>query len=832
MGLFHPLSSMVKQKKTDRDKWYYAAKEQGYRSRAAFKLIQLNKKFNFLQSARACLDLCAAPGGWLQVAAKYMPVSSIIIGVDLFPIRPIRNVITLKEDIRTAKCRHEIKKNLKGWKVDVCIHDGAPNLGSAWAQDAYGQNTLTLAAVGLAVDFLREGGTFVTKVFRSSDYNSLLWVFGQLFKKVTVTKPPASRGTSAEIFAVCEGFLAPKQLDPRFLDPKHVFKALDAPAEKELYLGQKRAKRHREGYDDDINLLYRKAPVSEFVESDNPTQVLANNHQLEFDEKSEMYRKDRRTSPEIQACLEDIQVLGRKEIKDLLRWRLSMRKRYHAEEENKDKEAEEEEESEDDMPLTREEDDKRIDAEMEQKLTRAQQRKRRKEKKERKKASKRQRRIDMKMDLVGDTFDLRDTEDDLFDLSRIKNKPQLDNFTKRDAPVPLGDDDDLDMDDDSEEDPGEEFLYGREKYDEELEDQLEKEYEDFINQSKSLQKAIIKRNSQPTEGMTLQEMDLQEKIDRVSTRSKYDSDSDNEEQAEEAENPLLIKPAVPTLNPSRRASQWFSQGLFQGVDMDEDFDDALHASADSTLSTVQQRNEPSSFDYPLGKPETESEPLSAAYGDGENSDEDDVRVRVTADKQGFEVVPASTYDDSDEEMNDYERAELLAMGTLIKTGRMKLSDLVDDGFNRYAFNDDNLPLWFEHEERNHNKPILPITKEMTKEILEKNKALNARPIKKVAEAKARKKMKAKKKIEKIKQRANHIAVDPELTETAKARQIEKLYKTQMSKMKTKQVYVVRRKGQKGLQKIGPKRSVGTRVRVVDKRMRADKRGAGAAARRH
>ena len=92
-------------------------------------------------------------------------------------------------------------------------------------------------------------------------------------------------------------------------------------------------------------------------------------------------------------------------------------------------------------------------------------------------------------------------------------------------------------------------------------------------------------------------------------------------------------------------------------------------------------------------------------------------------------------------------------------------------------------------------------------------------------------MKAKKKIEKIKSRANHIAVDPELTETAKARQIEKLYKTQMSKMKTKQVYVVRRKGQKGLQKIGPKRSVGTRVRVVDKRMKADKRGAGSA-RRH
>merc|ERR1712130_571252 len=141
--------------------------------------------------------------------------------------------------------------------------------------------------------------------------------------------------------------------------------------------------------------------------------------------------------------------------------------------------------------------------EMEKKLTRAQQRKRQKEKKERKKAAKRQRRIDMKMDLVGDSFDLRDTEDDLFDLSRIKNKSQLENFTKREAPMRLDEeDDDLDMDEESDSDAEEDFLYGREKYDEELGDQLEKEYEDFVSQSKNLQKAIVKRNSQPTEGMT------------------------------------------------------------------------------------------------------------------------------------------------------------------------------------------------------------------------------------------------------------------------------------------------------------------------------------------
>ncbi|KAL8873857.1 MAG: hypothetical protein Q9174_000737 [Haloplaca sp. 1 TL-2023] len=318
------------------DKWYKLAKEKGYRARAAFKLIQLNRKYGFLEKSKVLLDLCAAPGSWCQVAAETMPINSLILGVDLAPIKPIPRATTFQGDITSDKCRATIRQHFKTWKADTVLHDGAPNVGTAWVQDAFSQAELALQALKLASEFLVEGGTFVTKVFRSKDYNALLWVCNQLFMRVEATKPPSSRNVSAEIFVVCRGFKAPKKIDPRFLDPRSVFAELSNPTpnnEAKVFNPEVK-KRKREGYEEGDYTQFREAPASEFVQTTDPIAMLGSVNRFHFDDpKAENIALAAlvqlpETTQEIRQCCNDLKVLGRKDFRMLLRWRLKARERF------------------------------------------------------------------------------------------------------------------------------------------------------------------------------------------------------------------------------------------------------------------------------------------------------------------------------------------------------------------------------------------------------------------------------------------------------------------------------------------------------------------------
>lgn len=262
-----------------------------------------------------------------------MPANSLIVGVDLSPIKPIPITITFQSDITTDKCRATIRQHFKSWKADTVLHDGAPNVGTAWVQDAFSQAELTLQALKLATEFLVEGGTFVTKVFRSKDYNALLWVFNQLFAKVEATKPPSSRNVSAEIFVVCRGFKAPRHIDPKFLDPRSVFAELSDPTpnnEAKVFNPEKK-KRKRDGYEDGDYIQFKEVPAYEFIQTADPIAMLGSLNRLTLDQQQNedvalaALNHLPETTSEIRQCCMDLRVLGRKEFRALLRWRLKAR---------------------------------------------------------------------------------------------------------------------------------------------------------------------------------------------------------------------------------------------------------------------------------------------------------------------------------------------------------------------------------------------------------------------------------------------------------------------------------------------------------------------------
>ncbi|XP_068563516.1 pre-rRNA 2'-O-ribose RNA methyltransferase FTSJ3 [Cebidichthys violaceus] len=815
------MGKKLKVGKTRKDKFYHLAKETGYRSRSSFKLIQLNRKFQFLQKARALVDLCAAPGGWLQVASKFMPVSSLIIGVDLVPIKPIPNVVALQEDITSDKCRQAIRKELQTWKVDVVLNDGAPNVGANWQHDAFTQAHLTLMAMKLACEFLTKGGTFVTKVFRSKDYQPLLWIFQQFFKKVQSTKPQASRNESAEIFVVCQGFLAPDKVDSRFFDPKHAFKEVEVQAKtvKEL-IPVKKPK--AEGYKDGDLTLYYSFTVTSFLKADNAIDFLDKASEITFDNTD--LECHPATSDEIKECCRDIKVLGRKELRMLLTWRSKLRKflakklkgeakpldpeiNLSSDEEKEDleeepdkkkKEGEEEEDDEEEM-------EKKL-AELKAEEVAELKRKKRKLLKERRKQRER---VELKMDLPG--VSIADSHDSsMFSLSAIKKKTALADLSKGDmqlADALVDEDDDLHLSEE-EDDEADKMSLASDLDDDELEEVEHK----------------------------------QKELEMKAQKKKVKFTEEEEEEDEGQDSGLLVELEGKDEKKEREANLWFSKGIFSEIGLEGDAESELQQTEflqNKKISKKRKAEEEVKEEEKNAPPEEEKAVPSKKAEEESDSDSDDssddekqiIKMKQAsegaagmpreANDRDFQVVPVESTSKRARILD----AEGLALGCQIATSKKRTRDLMDGSFHRFASSEEQweVPEWFLDDERKHRKRPVPVTKEMVEEYKQKWKEIDARPIKRVAEAKARKKRRMLKKMDQAKKKAEAVVDTVDISEREKNAQLRSIYKKAgLGKEKREVTYVVSKKG--AGRKVRRPAGIKGAFKVVDGRMKKDMRG--------
>lgn len=259
---------MGKSSKDKRDAYYRLAKEEGWRARSAYKLLQLDEEFNLFEGVTRVVDLCAAPGSWSQVLSRVLikgekfgragwqekqaatrnyvmgikaekPIEASlgelkikderprpregvrIVAIDLQPMSPLEGVTTLRADITHPSTIPLMLKALDpdtydpkvanaASPVDLVISDGAPDVTGLHDLDIYVQSQLLWAALNLALCVLKPGGKFVAKIFRGKDVDLLFAQLKIVFKRVRVAKPRSSRASSIEAFVVCEGFCPPE----------------------------------------------------------------------------------------------------------------------------------------------------------------------------------------------------------------------------------------------------------------------------------------------------------------------------------------------------------------------------------------------------------------------------------------------------------------------------------------------------------------------------------------------------------------------------------------------------------------------------------------------
>lgn len=846
----------------------------------------------------------------MQVARKHMPVHAPCIGIDLVPIRPIPGCVSIVGDITKDSARADLRRSLReahngrNEKVDAVLNDGSPNMGKAWLQDAYTQSELTLAALKLATEFLTAGGCFVTKVFRSNDYNSLLFVMNQLFERVNATKPTASRAESAEIYVLCIGYRAPRSIDPRLLNPKYVFKEMGkekAGEEKpDLFLNtvmkdMKKRKRSRGGYEDGDMTLFKRISVLKYCRTVRPVAMMVESSQFSFDVKVieedvgeedakrvvEVLKSMPETTVEVLHCCEDLKVLARQEFKLLLKWRAAARTvlekvnllqpqdvmrngkddAQEAANEDNDKSSNDDEDGEDDKKDGSDSDEEDINEEFKKVRTEELAKDKRRKRKANKLRNALQRKIDMKI-ILPETNDETGVEAAAGGLFSINTAKRAVKHGIELADVPA--DDPRDADDEGSEAEEDKPAEAKLPYEvsgncEQLENRAEAIEEDLDR----WYKAYLSRKKYDKNGIPLQESKERRRVTkRKALREAYEKriNENGDEEKQDAGNstPELVIDSSESsdeeisedivVNPSamhsREAALWFSQPMFEDVTAisSDDNDDDRHLDGKDSKGRIKDNGDGSDMDVEIVEREGEDIHMAARLEARKAAAEQARKAEV--DNDGFDVVPNeinkktdgdAESSDSSFHSSDYdtdEKAELVAIGRRMRRSKTEAMDVLDEAYNRYTFDDPiDLPRWFADPDPEYRKRQAPVTKEQVAEMKEYIKSLQAAPTKKEAEAKARQRARTAKKMEAMKTKANNIAEQSDVPANSRMKAIEELYKQAMKKggkkTKRKQYQVVRPNGRMnvGKNKVkGRKAMRGVQTKLVDKRMKADKRG--------
>jgi len=190
---------------TRKDDYYNRAKQQGYRSRAAYKLKQLDEDAGLISEGDTVVDLGAAPGGWLQVASELAGETGTVVGVDLQRIKPIDGVETIRGDMTEDDTRDRIIDAVG--EADVVVSDMAPNMTGEYSLDHARSVYLARTAFETALELLAPGGDFVAKVFEGPDTDELRADIDEEFEYVRTIHPDASRDSSSELYMVAKGRL-------------------------------------------------------------------------------------------------------------------------------------------------------------------------------------------------------------------------------------------------------------------------------------------------------------------------------------------------------------------------------------------------------------------------------------------------------------------------------------------------------------------------------------------------------------------------------------------------------------------------------------------------